>query len=1081
MFKSVKPKVDFIELESNINNWWNEHNIVEKYLTKNDDSPKRFSFIDGPITANNRMGVHHAWGRTYKDLYQRFKTMQGYKQRYQNGFDGQGLWIEVEVEKELGFKSKRDIESFGIDKFVEMCKQRVIKFSDIQTEQSKQLAYWMDWNNSYHTMSDENNYTIWHFLKLCHEKGWLYEGTDVMPWCPRCGTGLSEHEIVTEGYQEIVHPGLFIRFPLYAADSDITNHQSDSAKERSLLIWTTTPWTLSSNIAAAVNPELTYIEVLVSKNKESEDKEILYLAKGRLKECLKGDFEILNELKGSELVGHEYNAPFGELPVQKGIKHRVIAWNDVSEDEGTGIVHIAPGAGKEDFALSKTEGLPVIAPLDETGVFIDGFDWLTGKNVYEVNEAIFDSLKSKGVFYRLEKYKHRYPVCWRCNSELVFRLVNEWFISMKDLRHKIAAVTKNIRWIPAFGLQRELDWLKNMDDWMVSKKRYWGLALPIYKCECGNFDVIGSEQELKDRAVSGWSKFDGKTPHRPWIDFVKIECSSCGRHTSRIKDVGNPWLDAGIVPFSTLDYLNDRDKWQEWFPADWISESFPGQFRNWFYSLLTMSTVLENTEPTKAIFSYALMRDEKGAEMHKSKGNAIWFEDAAEKMGVDAMRWLYSRQHPATNLNFGYQSTDEVRRQFMIPLWNIYSFFVTYAKIDGYNPYKYTFPEENTRPELDQWIISELNQLIEATTLALESYDSEKATLLIETFVDYLSNWYVRRSRRRFWKSGELDSSNQDNNFDKICAYTTLYECLVTTCKLIAPIMPHLSETIYQNLVHGEKGVNKRDKSSLQPISVHLSEFPKATGSLIDEKLSASVRLAMKLSSLGRAARSKVGLKVRQPAEIALVTLKSIEENSLLGPIEAQIKDELNVKKVEISSDDKGVLDISLMPNLPVLGKKYGAAVKDIRTNLALMDPFEVYGQVKKGEKVSIAGFLLEPEEIIVNIGERQGYSVSSDAGYAVAIKTDLTKNLIDEGISREVVHQIQNMRKSAGFNISDHIILKYYGNPNIQEIIENHLDYVSSETLADDIESAKPSADFYIETLNIEDKEVVLGIKVRT
>ena len=377
-----------------------------------------------------------------------------------------------------------------------------------------------------------------------------------------------------------------------------------------------------------------------------------------------------------------------------------------------------------------------------------------------------------------------------------------------------------------------------------------------------------------------------------------------------------------------------------------------------------------------------------------------WFEDAAEKMGVDAMRWLYSRQHPATNLNFGYQSTDEVRRQFMIPLWNIYSFFVTYAKIDGYNPYKYTFPEENTRPELDQWIISELNQLIEATTLALESYDSEKATLLIETFVDYLSNWYVRRSRRRFWKSGELDSSNQDNNFDKICAYTTLYECLVTTCKLIAPIMPHLSEAIYQNLVHGEKGVNKRDKSSLQPVSVHLSEFPKATGSLIDEKLSASVRLAMKLSSLGRAARSKVGLKVRQPAEIALVTLKSIEENSLLGPIEAQIKDELNVKKVEISSDDKGVLDISLMPNLPILGKKYGAAVKDIRTNLALMDPFEVYGQVKKGEKVSIVGFLLEPEEIIVNIGERQGYSVSSDAGYAVAIKTDLTKKLIDEGIS---------------------------------------------------------------------------------
>ncbi|MCH2312272.1 MAG: class I tRNA ligase family protein, partial [SAR202 cluster bacterium] len=634
MFKSVNPKVDFIELEANINNWWNENNIVKKYLSKNDDSSKRFSFIDGPITANNRMGVHHAWGRTYKDLYQRFKTMQGYKQRYQNGFDGQGLWIEVEVEKELGFKSKRDIESYGIDKFVEMCKQRVIKFSDIQTEQSKQLAYWMDWDNSYHTMSDENNYTIWHFLKRCYEKGWLYEGTDVMPWCPRCGTGLSEHEIVTEGYQEIVHPGLFVRFPLKTLDNKHTEQQS-------MLIWTTTPWTLSSNIAAAVNPDLTYVRVLAETN-QGADEEILYLAKGRAKESLKGKFQILNELKGHELVGREYNSPFAELPVQKGVKHRVISWDDVSEDEGTGIVHIAPGAGKEDFALSKPEGLQVIAPLDETGVFIDGFDWLTGKSVYEVNEQIFDNLKSKGVFYHLEKYKHRYPVCWRCNSELVFRLVNEWFISMKDLRHKIADITKNIKWIPAFGLQRELDWLKNMDDWMVSKKRYWGLALPIYKCECGNFDVIGSEKELKQRAVSGWSKFDGKTPHRPWIDFVEIECSLCGKQISRIKDVGNPWLDAGIVPFSTLGYRNDRDNWKEWFPADWISESFPGQFRNWFYSLLTMSTVLENIEPTKAIFSYALMRDEKGAEMHKSKGNAIWFEDAAEKMGVDAMRWLYS-------------------------------------------------------------------------------------------------------------------------------------------------------------------------------------------------------------------------------------------------------------------------------------------------------------------------------------------------------------------------------------------------------------------------------------------------------
>ena len=1057
MFKSVKPKVDFIELESNINNWWNEHNIVEKYLTKNDDSSKRFSFIDGPITANNRMGVHHAWGRTYKDLYQRFKTMQGYKQRYQNGFDGQGLWIEVEVEKELGFKSKRDIESFGIDKFVEMCKQRVIKFSDIQTEQSKQLAYWMDWNNSYHTMSDENNYTIWHFLKLCHEKGWLYEGTDVMPWCPRCGTGLSEHEIVTEGYQEIVHPGLFIRFPLYAADSDITNHQSDSAKERSLLIWTTTPWTLSSNIAAAVNPKLTYIEVLVSKNKESEDKEILYLAKGRLKECLKGDFEILNELKGSELVGHEYNAPFGELPVQKGIKHRVIAWNDVSEDEGTGIVHIAPGAGKEDFALSKTEGLSVIAPLDETGVFIDGFDWLTGKNVYEVNEAIFDSLKSKGVFYRMEKYKHRYPVCWRCNSELVFRLVNEWFISMKNLRHKIAAVTKNIRWIPAFGLQRELDWLKNMDDWMVSKKRYWGLALPIYKCECGNFDVIGSEQELKDRAVSGWFKFDGKTPHRPWIDFVKIECSSCGRHTSRIKDVGNPWLDAGIVPFSTLDYLNDRDKWQEWFPADWISESFPGQFRNWFYSLLTMSTVLENSPPATTVFSYALMRDEKGNEMHKSKGNSIEFVDAAERMGVDAMRWVFARHNPAQNLSFGYRYVEEVRRHFLLTLWNIYSFFVTYANIDNFQPTEDR--SASSQSDMDLWILSELNQLISKMTENLESWQLPYAAEGVEQFVEDLSNWYVRRSRRRFWKT--------EGDKDKNAAYSTLYTCLTTLSRLLAPFAPFIAEMMYRNLV--------ADRVDSSPDSVHLTSWPKSNKSLIDEDAMNRGRLAIRLASLGRSARAQSRLKVRQPLAEFVAEVRHDWEHFALVEIEQILKEELNVKTVRNAAEIGGLMGFDIKPNLRLLGPKYGKRIGEIRAALQLADATEIAKTCEANETISIGEFKLEPDEVIIERVALDDYAVATDAGYAGAVLTIISDELKTEGTAREIVRVIQNLRKSSGLEISDRINLWIMCSEEVTESLQVHSGYIAEETLAETLELGAMLSDDALggsatEIINIDD-----------
>ena len=605
MFNPVDTKTDFAAMERDILDWWECNDIPAKYMARNSGADKTFSFIDGPITANNPMGVHHAWGRSYKDIFLRFRAMQGYDQRYQNGFDGQGLWIEVEVEKELGFGSKRDIEAFGVDKFVDLCKQRVDNFANIISNQSIRLGYWMDWDDSYHTKSDENNYTIWHFLKTCHQKGWLYEGRDVMPWCPRCGTGLSEHEIVTEGYKEIVHPGLFVKFPLLDVPSPSggrLGRGQDSGADNSspplnpplergegnrecLLVWTTTPWTLTANAAAAVHPEKTYIKV-------RQDDEILYL----IKECepvLKGEYEVLGEVPASTLVGARYRAPFAELTAQEGVEHRVVAWEEVSESEGTGIVHIAPGAGKEDFELGNENDIPAIAPLDEYGDFVEGFDWLTGQNVYDTNDAIYDSLKSKGVFYNLERYSHRYPVCWRCDSELVFRLVDEWFISMGEkhekpreeltveekansLRYQIMEVVDDIRWIPEFGYARELDWLRNMDDWMISKKRYYGLALPIYKCgDCGWFDVIGSETELQERAVEGWDEFEGNSPHRPWVDSVKIACGECGTPVSRIEDVGNAWLDAGIVSFSTIQYRHDQDYWRKWFPADWISESFP--------------------------------------------------------------------------------------------------------------------------------------------------------------------------------------------------------------------------------------------------------------------------------------------------------------------------------------------------------------------------------------------------------------------------------------------------------------------------------------------------------------------------
>ncbi len=1049
MFRPVSSKVDFPEQEKRTLQWWEENDIVRRYMERNESSDRRFSFIDGPITANNPMGVHHAWGRTYKDLFQRYKTMLGYRQRYQNGFDGQGLWIEVEVEKELNFGSKRDIEAFGIDRFVELCKERVRRFSKVQTDQSVRLGYWMDWDNSYHTMSDENNYTIWHFLKRCHEEGWIYEGTDVMPWCPRCGTGLSQHEIVTEGYQEVVHPGLFVRLPLLDRENE------------SILIWTTTPWTLPGNMAAAVHPELRYLKVQAGD-------EVLYVAKA-CKPVIRGEHTVLEEMPGKELVGLRYRAPFDELPAQAGAEHRVVEWDEVTESEGTGFVHVAPGSGQEDFALGNELGLPALAPLDEYGDFMDGFGWLSGMNVYEVNDPIYADLREKGVLYHLEDYSHRYPFCWRCGSELVFRLVDEWFISMDGLRDRISDVTRRIKWVPGFGMERELDWLRNMRDWMISKKRYWGLALPIFKCGCGHFEVIGSETELEERAIEGWDAFEGHSPHRPWIDAVRIACERCGASVPRIKDVGNPWLDAGIVSFSTLGYRHDKDYWADWYPADWISESFPGQFRNWFYSLLTMSTVLEDREPCRSIFSYATMRDESGDEMHKSKGNAIMFEEAADRMGVDTMRWMYARQNPAANLNFGYGVADDVRRKFIIPLWNVYSFFVTYANIDRFSPESAgDAPPHADRPELDRWIVSELNALTADMRAALDGLEPERAARAAEDFVERLSNWYVRRSRRRFWKAGVVGGSNGAADADKLSAYHTLYECLVTLSRLLAPIVPFMAEEMHQNLVRSTGSGEE---------SVHLESYPEPDASKVDERLADATRLAMRLSSLGRAARSRASLKVRQPLARAVVKVRDPRESDMLSEIGGQIRDEINVKELAVAGDEGEMLSYEVRPNLAALGPKYGRGVRDITSALAALDPAEVSAAVSEGRTVQAGEYALEPDEVLVETSDRAGYSVSSEAGYMVAVETEVTPELEAEGLAREVVHRIQNMRRSAGFDIADRIVTYYSGSADVRAVMERHGDYVRGETLSERLVEDAPAGDCYREAHTIDGEETVLGV----
>jgi isoleucyl-tRNA synthetase len=953
MFSNVPRQPDHREIEPRILKFWADRDIFRQLVGRNRGKPK-FRFLDGPITANNPMGVHHAWGRTYKDLFQRYHAMLGEDQRYQNGFDCQGLWVEVEVEKELGFKSKRDIEKFGIDRFVEKCKERVRKYSRVQTDQSVRLGQWMDWEDSYYTMSEENNYSIWHFLKKCHERGLVYEGTDVMPWCSRCGTAISDQEIATEGYRELTHKAVFFRLPVTGRDREY------------LLVWTTTPWTLTSNVAAAVHPELDYVRA-------SKDGDTYILAKPLL-HILGKEAAVVEELKGEKLVGLRYRGPFDELGPQQGVEHHVIPWTEVSAAEGTGIVHIAPGCGKEDFLLGKEFNLAVIAPLCEDGAFADNFDWLKGMDAQAAAQPVFESLEKKGLLFKVEDYTHRYPVCWRCGQELVFRLVDEWFIAMDSLREEIKESARQVRWIPEFGLARELDWLTNMSDWCISKKRYWGLALPIFRCECGWFDVVGSREELRSKAVSGWEEFEGHTPHRPWIDEVRIKCRKCGKPVARIKDVGNPWLDAGIVPFSTTHYLTNHSYWQEWFPFEFITESFPGQFRNWFYSILAMSTVLEKCSPFRTILGYATMKGADGRDMHKSWGNAIDTDEAFDKMGADVMRWVFCRQNPSQNLNFGYALGDEVRRKFLT-LWNVYSFFVTYANIDKWTPQKPPVGTPGNRRAplgnlLDRWILSRLNSLVRLTRERLDDYDPSSAPRAIEEFIDDLSVWYVRRSRRRFWKAA--------SDSDKQAAYQTLHDCLVTLTKLIAPFMPFVAEELYQNLV--------QPQAAGAPESVHLNSYPEPDATLIDGELEKEVGLVRSVVSLGRAAREKSRLKVRQPLETILVRLHEPGERDAILRHGETLKEELNVHDLRFCDT----------------GAQFPA-----------------------------------------------DFAVEEDTEHAVGICTKLTAELENEGLVRELVHKVQNLRKAAGYDVTDRIRLHYQSSPRLAAAVRAFDDYIRRETLA--------------------------------
>jgi len=1071
MFRPVTSKPDFVAQEHEMLALWRERRTFARLRAQNAGGP-RWSFLDGPITANNPMGVHHAWGRTYKDLYQRFHAMFGEDQRYQNGFDCQGLWVEVNVERDLGFTSKRDIEAYGIDRFVTLCKQRVLAYAARQTEQSMRLGMWMDWNDpselrrlhdllgsdpsqvttiegpdgpvtdtvemlvgrlgmpelggSYFTFSNENNDLIWGFLAEVNRRGWLYKGHDTMPWCPRCGTGLSQMEM-NEGYQDREDPGLTIRLPLVDRPGE------------ALLVWTTTPWTLTSNVAAAVGPDVRYVRV-----RQGNDR--FWLGKGTLSTAVQGPFTVEEEVAGSALVGWRYTGPFDDLPAVRaafsdGYEHRVVAWPDVGEEEGTGIVHIAPGCGAEDYQLGKTLGLPVIGPIDEAGRYLPGFGWLSGLEAPNVADQIVDDLERRGFFYHLEAYSHRYPHCWRCSTPLLFRLVDEWFISMgpvydqpretltpeqvdASLRYQIMEAVDRIRWIPDFGYDRELDWLRNMHDWMISKKRYWGLALPIYECAaCGTIEVIGGREELRKRAADGWDAFDGHSPHRPWVDAVRITCAGCGAPVERIRDVGNPWLDAGIVPFSTLHFREDPEYWAKWFPADFITESFPGQFRNWFYSMLAMSTVLKRTEPFRTIFGYATLFGEDGRPMHKSWGNSIEFDEAAERMGVDVMRWMYAKARPEENILFGWHAADEARRELLV-LWNVYAFFITYARLAGWTPAD-AAPPVAERRALDRWILSRAAGTADAVEERLRDVDALGAARALSTFVDGLSTWYLRLSRRRF--------SRSDDAADRAAAFATLHETLVVTARMLAPILPFLADAIYGNLVSSV--------DSEAPDSVHLTRWPAAE--LADHRdtgLEASMAVVQKAVDLARTLRSSAHLRTRQP--LAGTWLALPDRGLQVGQeLLRLIADEINVKTVTIIDDESALIERRVKPLLAKIGKRLGSAIPGVMSAARSGDVrFEADGSVTLG------GVTLAPDEVEIQATPLPGTAVAENDGLVVVLDTALTPDLIAEGDARELQRAIQDLRKEAALELDDHVELWIGGLP---ATVAPHLPSIAADTLA--------------------------------
>jgi isoleucyl-tRNA synthetase len=999
MFEPLPQYPDHPALEEEVLGWWERERIFEQLRERNRGGPK-WSFIDGPVTANKTLGVHTAWGRTLKDVFQRYHAMRGFDQRYQNGYDCQGLWVEVGVERELGLNSKRDIEAYGLEKFARKCRETVAHFASELTRGSQRLGYWMDWGNDYFTFSDANIEYIWRFLKHVHEQGWLYLGHRSTEWCPRCGTSISQHELSQAGvYQDRLDPSLFVRLPL---------------KERpreALVVWTTTPWTLPANVAAAVRPDAEY-----------------GLRDGRewVAVALDPKATFTERVRGEELVGLRYDGPFDNLDPGGAVDHRVIPWDDVTLDQGTGIVHIAPGCGAEDFELARVHDLPVLMPVDESGRFYDSYGWLHGASTVEAADQITGNLAERGLLVEATTYEHSYPHCWRCDSPLIFRISDDWFIAVGEIRSQLLDANATVEWTPEQYGKRMDDWLRNMGDWNISRRRYFGLPLPFYSCTCGHLNVIGSRAELEERATTGLDQLEEL--HRPWIDNVVVRCEACAEHVRRIPEVGDVWLDAGIVPFSTLGWQNtervgggyatgasaglsgadlpDHAYWEHWFPGDWVSE-MREQIRLWFYSLLFMSVVLTGRAPYRRVLTYEKLLDVEGREMHGSWGNMIEGQEAFDRMGADVMRWLYCQQPPWQNLRFGFGPAEEVKRR-LLTLWNSFKFFADYANIAGYEAG--AEPRGELQP-LDHWLLARTEQLVAEATQALDDELTYKLVRAFDDFVDDLSNWYIRRSRRRFWNGDEV-------------ALATLWQALVRSLQVISVVMPFLADFLWGRL-----------RAADAPTSIFLAPWPEAREH--DEALLVEVAEVRRVVELGRQARGDAGVKLRQPLRRLVV--------QGAGPAQRhvdEIAEELRVKQVDFAPVE--AMEVRVKPNLPVLGPKLGKELARVRAALEA-------GQFEQleGGGVRVNGYELGANEVLVERRAREGWTLAEEDGLTVAMTTELDDELRCEGRVYELIHQVNTMRKDAGLELTDRITLTV---PESDADLLDHADWIKEEVLATDV-----------------------------